>query len=73
LEKRLLANYGLEKYLKRLVGIGRTEIADALQRLDMLTREETGMAVARNLEVTQEVDGTLRRVDNNVNKVVQGA
>ena len=39
----------------------------------MLTREETGMCVARNLEMTHEVDGTLKTVDNNVSKLVQGA
>jgi hypothetical protein len=48
-------NYVLGKYLKRLLGIGRTVIQDALQRLDMLTREETAMAVARNLEMVHEI------------------
>jgi hypothetical protein len=72
LEKYLPANCGLEKYWERLVGIGRTEIEDALQRLDILTREETGMIVARNSEVTHELDGTLTTVGDNVNKIVQG-
>jgi hypothetical protein len=72
-EKCFHANHGSEKYTKRLIGIRSTQPADALQRLDMLTREETGMAVARNLEVTHEVDGTLKTVDNNVNEIVQGA
>ncbi|KAI0291192.1 hypothetical protein B0F90DRAFT_402769 [Multifurca ochricompacta] len=70
----------IKKYLKRLVG--RTDVEDALQRLDMLTQEETRIAVARNLEVTHEVDGnvkaikeTTREVDGNVKvirEVMQG-
>jgi coenzyme F420-reducing hydrogenase alpha subunit len=65
------ANYGTEKFLNRL--IGKAEIQDALERLDMLTKEETGMAVARNLEVTHVVDQNVktveevvRGIDNNV-------
>ena len=42
--------------MKSLVGLGNTKIPDGLQRLDMLTREESGMAVARNLEIIHEVD-----------------
>ncbi|KAI0248658.1 hypothetical protein BJV78DRAFT_1234383, partial [Lactifluus subvellereus] len=45
----------IKKYIKSLVGLGHTEIPDGLQRLDMLTREECGMAVARNLEITHDV------------------
>ena len=49
-------NYGAEKYVKSLLGLRSTDVQDALQRLDMLTKEESGMAVARNLEVTHDVD-----------------
>ncbi|KAI0249042.1 hypothetical protein BJV78DRAFT_728446 [Lactifluus subvellereus] len=45
----------IKKFLNRL--IGRTEVEDALQRLDMLTKEETGMTVARNLAVGHAVEG----------------
>jgi len=43
-----------EKILKRIVG--KTDVEDALQRLDLLTKEENLMTVARNLEVTHRVD-----------------
>jgi hypothetical protein len=49
-----------EKFLKRL--IGRTEVEDALDRLDTLTKEETLMAVTRNLGVTHHVDGNVKAV-----------
>jgi hypothetical protein len=41
-----LADYGLDKFLKRLVG--RTVVEESLQRLDTLTKEETLMAVTRS-------------------------
>jgi hypothetical protein len=75
-----LANYGSETFLKRLVG--RMDVEDALQRLDILTKEETLMTVTRNLEVTYHVDGNVtavkgivHNVDGNVKaikEVVQG-
>ncbi|SRR5260221_142904 len=40
-----------EKILKRIVG--KTELEDALQRLDVLTKEEALMVAARNLELTR--------------------
>ncbi|KAF8459969.1 hypothetical protein DFH94DRAFT_849315, partial [Russula ochroleuca] len=43
-----------KKYLKKLVG--RTEIEDALKRLDTLTQEEGRMATAQVLKVTHTVD-----------------
>ena len=51
-------DYGIEKYLKRLVG--RTEVEDALSQLDTLTKEESLMTVARTLEVTHVVDGNVK-------------
>ena len=42
-----------EKYLKRL--IGKTDIEDALKRLDTLTQEEGRMAAAQVLKVTSAV------------------
>jgi hypothetical protein len=49
-----LADYDIEKFIKRLAG--RTDVEDALERLDTLTKEETLMAVTINLEVTHNVD-----------------
>ena len=42
--------------------IGRTEIEDALKRLDKLTQEEARMATAQNLKVTHTVDKGVREV-----------
>ena len=65
------ADYGLEKFLKRLVG--KTVVEDKFQRLDTLTKEETLMAVTRNLEVTHHIDdnvmavkGIVHNIDGNV-------
>jgi hypothetical protein len=49
-----LADYGSEKILKKLVG--RTDVEDALLRLDILTKEESLMMAMRNLEVAHHVD-----------------
>jgi hypothetical protein len=64
--------------MKSLVRLGNSETPDALQRLDMLTREESGMVAARNLEITHEVDGNVkammgvtRDVDGNMKVVEQ--
>ena len=60
----LLVDCRSEKILKKLVG--RTDVEDALSRLDMLTKEETSMMVMRNLEVTQHVESVVHDVDGNV-------
>ena len=44
--------------MKRLVG--RTDVEDALARLDMLTKEENLMAAARNLELTQRIHDDIK-------------
>lgn len=44
-----MADYGIEKFIKQVVG--KTEVEDAFQRLDLLTKEENlTMMMARNLE-----------------------
>jgi hypothetical protein len=48
-----------EKYLKKLFG-NRSDIEDALKRLDSLTQEEAQMAAAQVLKATHTVDGTGR-------------
>ena len=55
-----MANYGTERFLKRL--IGRTDVEDALLRLDSLTKEEGLMAVAKNLEVTHHVERDVKEI-----------
>ena len=64
----------LEKYAKKL--IGRTDLEDALKRLENLAREEAWMGIAQNLKATQAVGESVREVvdkvvaiDNNVASV----
>jgi len=59
-----LADHEIEKLFKRLAG--RTDVEDALSRLDTLTKEESLAVLSRNLEVTQHVDSVVRDVDGNV-------
>jgi methyl-accepting chemotaxis protein len=54
----------LEKYLKKL--IGRTDIEDALKRLDRLTQEEARMAAAQVLKVANTVDDKVQGIANNM-------
>lgn len=50
-----MADYGIEKLMKKVVG--KTELEDALQRLDLLTKEENlTIMMARNLEDTHHFD-----------------
>ena len=53
-----------EKYVKTL--IGKTEMEDALKRLDKLTQEEARMAAAENLKATHAVDSRVAGVDDRV-------
>jgi archaellum component FlaC len=53
-----------EKYLKKL--IGKTDIEDALKRLDKLTNEEVRMATAQVLEAMHTVDDKVGRVEDKV-------
>jgi hypothetical protein len=46
--------------MKRLMG--KTEVEDALQRLDMLTQEENLMTVARAFEATHHVDVNVKTI-----------
>ena len=49
-----------EKYIKKLIGntANRTDIEDALRRLDRLTDEEAQMAAAQVLKATHATDDT---------------
>ena len=55
----LLAEWCPEKYVKKL--IGRTDLEDALQRLDKLTHEEARMATAQVLRATHILSGNQLR------------
>jgi hypothetical protein len=56
-----------EKYGKRL--IGKTDMEDALKKLDRLTQEETRMTIAENLRATHVVDERVERVLDRVGNV----
>ena len=58
------AELGLEKFLRKLAG--RTDLEDALKRLDRLTQEEVRMAVAENLRVTHSVRDEVKVVEGKV-------
>src|SRR6266436_5364446 len=57
----------LETFLKRLVG--RTDIEDALQRLDKLTQEEARMATAEGLKAAHGIDNKVEDVGDKVKGV----
>jgi hypothetical protein len=70
-----------EKYWKRL--IGKTDMEDALKKLDRLTQEEARMTIAENLRATHAVDERVRgdtervlsrvaNVNDNVAEVICG-
>ena len=66
-----------EKFGKRL--IGKTDLEDALKRLDRLTQEEARMTTAANLRATHAVDEKVREVtervlsvDDKVAEVIHG-
>jgi archaellum component FlaC len=63
----LLTEGWLEKYVKKLVG--RTEMEDALKKLDKLTQEEARMAAAQNLKATHAVDERLKGVVDTVEAI----
>jgi hypothetical protein len=59
-----------EKYGKRL--IGKTDMEDALKKLDRLTQEEARMTIAENLRATHAVDDRVAIVNDNVAEVIRG-
>jgi hypothetical protein len=61
---------GPEKYLKKL--LGKTEIEDALKRLDKLTQEEVRMATAQLLKITYSVDDKVKDVSDTSKLVRDG-
>ena len=55
--------------------MGRTDIGDALDRLDRLTQDEVQMAAAQGLKATHGVGENVQRIDDRVHgvdKKVQG-
>ena len=64
---RMLTEGFSEKYVKTL--IGKTEMEDALKRLDKLTQEEARMAAAQNLKATHAVDQRVEGVADTVTTI----
>ena len=64
---KMLTERCAEKYLKKL--IGRTDMEDALKRLDKLTQEEARMAATANLKVTHAVDKRVEGVADTVETI----
>ncbi|KAH9988242.1 hypothetical protein BJV74DRAFT_885364 [Russula compacta] len=52
--------------------LGRTDMEDALCRLDRLTQEEVRMAAAQGLKATHEVDCKVQGVDDKIDIVIDG-
>ena len=61
---RMLTEGCSEKYAKTL--IGKTEMEDALKKLDRLTEEEARMVAAENLKATYTVDKRVQGIADTV-------
>ena len=66
-----LAYNSSERFLKKLTG--RTDIEDALRKLDKLTQDEVLMVAAQGLRATQGVGTSVQAVDDKITTVVRGA
>ena len=56
----MFSHVSSEKYLKKLAG--RTDLEDALKRLDKLTQEEARMAAAQLLKITHNIENKITQV-----------
>lgn len=56
--RSFLAEQSTDKFLKKLMG--RTDVEDALKRLDALTKEENLLTATRILVVTHHVDDNVQ-------------
>jgi hypothetical protein len=65
-----LTNPSSERYLKKLAG--RTDVEDALQRLDKLTHEEAMMATAQVLKLAHRVDDKITGVGRRISEAIDG-
>ncbi len=62
-----LVDHGTEMFMKRLVG--KTDVENALQRLDMLTKEECLMTAARTLGVTRHIDDNVMGIEKVIHDI----
>ncbi len=63
----VLTEVRVEKFLKKLAG--RTDLEDAVKKLDRLTQEEARMALAEVLRITHSVRDEVKIVDDKVESV----
>lgn len=54
-----VTQFNTEKYVKKLIGVGGTDIGTALQRLDRLTDDEARAAGAQTLKVVYSLVETM--------------
>jgi len=63
-----MSTYGCSgKYVKK--SVGRTDIEDALSRLDRLTQDEVRMATAQGLKATHSVDEKMQAIDDKAHSI----
>ena len=65
------SRFFLEKFLKKL--LGRSDVEDALKRLDKLTQEEAKMATAEVFKITRGMDSNMKVMDTNLRVLIDGA
>jgi hypothetical protein len=68
--RRVSAELCVEKFLKKLAG--KTDLEDAVKRLDRLTQEEARMVLAEVLRITHSVRDKVQCVDERVQVVIDG-
>jgi hypothetical protein len=66
-----VADNGTEKFLKRL--IGKKEVEDSFQQLDLLSKEEKLMAAARILGVVSDTRHDVKAIKDNLEVNNHGA
>jgi len=68
LSTKMMTERRMKKLLKRLMG--KTNVEDALLRLDLLTKEESLMVAARNLEVTHTIKVLVENIDDKLQRLL---
>ncbi|KAH9955010.1 hypothetical protein BC827DRAFT_1386558 [Russula dissimulans] len=64
LSTKVMTNGRMKKILKSLRG--KKDVEDALEKLDVLTKEEISMTVARNLQVAHDVDENVTAIKETI-------
>ena len=69
-----IADRGSEKYLKKYFNalIGRTDISDALIKLEKLTEEEVKMVTAQTFKLANDIKDGVKVVDDKMDWLIKG-